>query len=205
VYLESNLPREDLIDVAASIPLKPGEPVTAGGSGTLSGDHRVSLDEAAELVPFDIAPPAILPPGYGLVSVELVESEGPPAVTLHFHEDSRDVAGGIRLHLALADRLPPASSASQFTLDVAGVEGRHTPSRHQLEWVSGGVYHSLDGPGLELTDLVGIAESIPGTATGREESPEADRSMPAAGETGTADAGAEGRPNVDESKEVGAR
>jgi hypothetical protein len=204
-YLESNLSRGDLIEVAASIPLHPVDPPTEGTPGTASGGDRLSLEEAAALVPFDIAPPGVLPPGYGLVSVELVEAGATPAVTLHFHDDSRDVAGGIRLHLAAGDGLPPASSATQFTLELAGVEGRHTPSRHQLEWVSGGVYHALDGPGLELADLLGIAESIPGPPAGEEESPGAETDTPVPDEPGTDGPALGNGATFGEWLEVGAR
>ena len=45
-------------------------------------------------------------------------------------------------------------------VDVAGVGGRFTPDRSQLEWIRDGVYRSLDAPGLELRELLTIATSI---------------------------------------------
>ena len=45
-------------------------------------------------------------------------------------------------------------------MDVAGVGGRFTPDRSQLEWIRDGVYRSLDAPGLELEELLAIATSI---------------------------------------------
>jgi hypothetical protein len=72
--------------------------------------------------------------------------------------------GSIRLHLAFADELPPSAAAEPATVEVAGVEGRWTADRGLLEWVSGGVYHSLDGDALPLEVLLAVAASIPAEA-----------------------------------------
>jgi hypothetical protein len=82
-------------------------------------------------------------------------------VTLYLRDRDADAGiGTIRLHLEAATALPPATSATQSTVDVAGVEGRFTPDRSQLEWIRDGVYRSLDAPGLELEELLAIATSI---------------------------------------------
>jgi len=75
-------------------------------------------------------------------------------------EDADFGAGPIRLHEEQAATLPPASSASQSEVEVRGVVGRWIPDRNQLEWVEGGVYYSLDAAGLELADLLAVAESL---------------------------------------------
>jgi hypothetical protein len=98
--------------------------------------------------------------GFAPASVELVRAAGRPSATLFF----RDAEAGtrvLRLHVEPADALPPASSARQFGVEVAGAVGRWTPSRSQLEWVADGVYRSLDGPGLTLRELLDVAASIP--------------------------------------------
>ena len=45
-------------------------------------------------------------------------------------------------------------------MDVGGLPGRFTPDRSQLEWIDGGLYRSLDAPGLALDELLAIAISI---------------------------------------------
>jgi hypothetical protein len=45
------------------------------------------------------------------------------------------------------------------------VPGRFTPDRSQLEWIDGGLYRSLDAPGLALDELLAIATSIDGDGT----------------------------------------
>jgi hypothetical protein len=74
-------------------------------------------------------------------------------------------ASSLRLHLERASALPPASSSQQVAVEVGDVGGRWTPARSSLEWVTGGVYRSLDGPGLSLQEALAIAGSIPGSAS----------------------------------------
>jgi outer membrane lipoprotein-sorting protein len=167
LYLETNLPRERLLAVAASLPVT-GLPMPESwrlretGGATV---ERVSLDQARATAPFEIGPPERLPPGFTLASVELVRVSGEVGVTLYFRDAEVDAgAGTIRLHLETGSELPPASSARQSAIQVRGGEGRWTPERSQLEWVEDGVYRSLDtleAPGLALEDLLAIAASIP--------------------------------------------
>ena len=123
--------------------------------------ERVPLLAARSSVPFPIELPRTLPDGFGLASVELVDAGYGDGVTLYFRDLDADAGiGTIRLHLEPAQALPPATSASQSSMDVGGAHGRYTPDRSELEWVRSGVYHSLDAPGLELPELVAIAASI---------------------------------------------
>jgi outer membrane lipoprotein-sorting protein len=173
LYVETNLPRERLLDAAASLPVTglemPDEWRVRQIGGALV--ERVSLVEAEAAVPFDIALPERLPAAFILASIELVDVEGDVGVTLYFRDAEVDVGAGMfRLHLAAARDLPPANSAHQSTVRIGEVEGRWTPRRSQLEWVVDGVYHSLDMPGeslgagdqggLRFEDLVAIATSI---------------------------------------------
>ena len=167
LYLETNLPRERLLAVAASLPVT-GLPMPESwrlretGGATV---ERVSLDQARGAAPFEIGLPETLPPGFTLASVELIRSSGEVGVTLYFRDAEVDAgAGTIRLHLETGSELPPASSARQSAIQVRGGEGRWTPQRSQLEWVEDGLYRSLDtleAPGLALEDLLAIAASIP--------------------------------------------
>jgi outer membrane lipoprotein-sorting protein len=167
LYVETNLPRERLLDAAASLPVTglqmPDEWRVREIDGALV--ERVSLVEAEAAVPFGIALPQRLPAGFTLASVELVELGGDVGVTLYFRDAEVDVgAGTFRLHLEAARDLPPASSAQQSAVRIGDVEGRWTPRRSQLEWVVDGVYRSLDAPdesGLGFPDLLAIAASIP--------------------------------------------
>jgi outer membrane lipoprotein-sorting protein len=163
MYLESNLPRSQLLAAAAALPVQ-GLPmpdawrVREVGRATV---ERISLERARGAVPFPIELPTALPDGFSLASVELVDAGYGDGVTLYFRDRDTDAGiGTIRLHLEPATQLPPATSATQATVDFAGAQARFTPDRSQLEWVDGGLYRSLDAPGLELGALLAIASSI---------------------------------------------
>jgi hypothetical protein len=167
LYLESNLSRDELLEAAASLPVE-GLPMpdawrVRGAGGAVV--ERVTLAEARAAAPFPIALPASLPQGFGLASVELVDAGYGLGVTLYLRDRDADAGiGTIRLHLEPANALPPASSADQSAVDIGGVSGRYTPDRSQLEWIDGGLYRSLDAPGLSPEDLLAVARSIPSEA-----------------------------------------
>jgi hypothetical protein len=164
VYLESNLSRDRLLEVAASLPVT-GLSMPEAWRVRETGDaviERVTLAEAAAAAPFPVALPTELPPGLGLASVELLEVGGEVGVTIYLRDAEVDLGdGSIRLHLALADELPPSTAAEPATVEVAGVEGRWTADRGLLEWIADGVYHSLDAGALPLDVLLAVAASIP--------------------------------------------
>ncbi|MBI4259772.1 MAG: zf-HC2 domain-containing protein [Actinobacteria bacterium] len=164
LYLETNLSREALLEVAASLPVRGGElpeswRVRESEDRSVAA-RRVSLEEAARLLPFPLELPSALPPGFGAVSAEIVEVGGVAGVTVYLQGADRGTPEGIRLHLEPASDLPPVSGAEQFTVAVGRSVGRWTPDRALLEWVSGGVYRSLSGPGFELDDLLAVAASL---------------------------------------------
>jgi hypothetical protein len=164
LYLESNVSRAELLSVAAALPvvglaMPESWRVRATGGAIV---ERVSLQEAANAAPFAVEPPATLPPGFALASVELLRVGGDVGITLYFRQTEVDTGtGAIRLHVESAAGLPPASAAEQSVVEVAGTTGRWTPDRGLLEWEVDGVYRSLDAPGLGLEQLLAVAASIP--------------------------------------------
>jgi Putative zinc-finger len=161
LYLETNLSRRDLFRVAGSLPVR-GISIAWTVQGSTAGStERVGLEQAAQSVPFVLHVPTRLPNGYAFASAELVTLGDHVGVNLYFQQlDAELGVGPIRLHAERADRLPPASSATQATVTVGGIEGRWTPGRDQLEWIDGGVYYSLDASGLDLPTLLGVAASM---------------------------------------------
>jgi hypothetical protein len=154
LYLESNLPRDQLLAVAASIPVR-GEavPSTATRRGSLAGAQTRFGS------PLDA--PATLPNGEILTSVQLSTDGGGAGVTLYYRQLSSDLAGApVRLHLEHAAALPPVASPSQSLLDVGGISVRWTPEGSRLEWIDHGVYRMLDAPGLSLDEALTLAGSF---------------------------------------------
>ena len=159
LYLETNLSREHLLSVAASLPLQ-GTPIPEAWARS-ADSVRVSLERAAAMLPFPLLQPQRLPAGYAFASAELVRVGRQVGVTLYYQQLSAELgAGPIRFHVEPADSLPPASSARQDVVDVLGAPGRWTPDRNQLEWFRDGVYYSLDGTGLDLPTLLEVADSV---------------------------------------------
>lgn len=163
LYIETNLPRAELLTAAAALPVEGLPMPEAWRVRELDGAtvSRVSLEQARAMVAFDIELPRDLPPAFGFASAELVDTGTGLGVTLFLRSWDADAGiGTIRLHLEPSTELPPATSATQLAVDVGGARGRFTPDRSQLEWVDGGLYRSLDAPGMSLQQLVGIAASI---------------------------------------------
>ncbi|MGZ8636849.1 MAG: hypothetical protein ACXWX2_07735 [Actinomycetota bacterium] len=173
VFLESNLPRAQLLTLAASLPVK-GEALpdawrTVIGSGI--SVEQVAPEEALARSPIAIELPSTLPAGYVLASAQIASNAtagdgGVIAVSFVFRQRETDTAGApILLHVQRGGALPPASSARQTLVHLDGIQARWTPSRGQLEWIAGGAYLSLDGgPGLPaMLDLASKILPLDGT------------------------------------------
>jgi outer membrane lipoprotein-sorting protein len=167
VFLESNLPRAQLLALAASLPVK-GETLpdawrTLTGSGL--SIERVAPEEALARSPIAVELPSTLPAGYVLASAQVASDATAAdgrvvAVSFVFRQRESDTAGGpIVLHLQAGEALPPASSAHQALVDLDGTRARWTPSRDQLEWIAGSAYLSLEG-GPSLAAMLDLAIQI---------------------------------------------
>jgi outer membrane lipoprotein-sorting protein len=163
VYLETNLSRQRLLDAAAALRLR-AEPVPAPWlttSSPIGSTRRSSVEDAVAEVPFRALLPADAPTGFAPTSAEVVTVGEGRSLNLYFRgEDASSPGGSLRLHEEAARELPPASAPHQFVVRVRGTDGRWTPGRHQLEWIEDGVYVSLDGPGLEIQQLLDVAASL---------------------------------------------
>lgn len=149
VVLESNLPRDTLLGVAASLPGR-GAPISGAELG------RVSLDEALAAAPYALLPED-LPAEYRLTAAT-VDGSG---VTFYFRRPGAELdGGGVRLFQASGQPLPPPLEGEVVAVRVRGVDGRYSPARQELEWIEGGVYRALGGGALDLDGLLRVAESL---------------------------------------------
>jgi hypothetical protein len=161
LFLETNLPREALLHVAASLPVSSNIPPSWDVQPSSDGvAERLSLRQAVSRVPFPVSEPRTLPAGYRLIATELVQVGGVQSLNLYFGQPDADLQGQIRLHIEPGTELSPASAAEQSAVQVGDATGRFTPSRDELEWVDGGIYYSVDGAGLPLADLLAMAGSL---------------------------------------------
>jgi hypothetical protein len=167
IYLETNLSRDELLAVAASLPLS-GRPIPASWTverTRLATTERLTLEEAQARASFTFDVPAALPGGYVLASVERTVVRGTDGITLLLRQTDSDLgAGPIRIHLEAADALPPAAAAGQETVALGTADARWTPSKGHLEWIADGVLRSIDGPGLDLETLPAVGAAIEASA-----------------------------------------
>jgi hypothetical protein len=166
IYLETNLSREELLAVAASLPLD-GRAIPASWSIQRTNGatrERLTLEEARARTSFAFDVPQNLPGGYVLASVERTVVHGVDSVTLMLRQRDSDLgAGPIRIHLEGATALPPAA-AGQETVALGTGIALWAPSQGHLEWLDHGVIRSIDGPGLDLGILTAVATSIEASA-----------------------------------------
>lgn len=163
LYLESNLPREDFLRVASSLPVRgeraPQEWLVRRLPGGLIIE-RTSVARARDSDPY-ILLPTFLPQGYRPGPVHLVHVVGRTGVTMFFRRPGTELDGvGIRLHQADDEPLPPPIDPDVLAVRVRGVIGRYSPLRSELEWVEDGVYRSLRGTALDVAGLLHVADSL---------------------------------------------
>ena len=169
LYLESNLPRDDLLRVAASLPIT-GRPVPRRWTvqrwpgGVVR--EQVSIDRAVAEAPYLLLPRS-LPDGFRPWLAQLVR-EGPrTSVTVYYRRPGTELDGiGIRLHQAPGTPLPPPMDPDVLAVEVRGILGRYSPVRGELEWVEDGVYRSVGGTALDLAGLLKVAESLEAPPSG---------------------------------------
>lgn len=163
LYLESNLPRNDFLRVASSLPVRGGPAPRQWLVRRLAGGltvEKTSLARAEAAVSYMLLPSS-LPNGYRPGPVHLVRIAGRTGVTMFFRRPGTELDGvGIRLHQAGGEPLPPPVDPDVLAVRVRGFNGRYSPLRAELEWVEDGVYRSLRGTALDLAGLLQVAESL---------------------------------------------
>ncbi|HEY1332362.1 MAG TPA: hypothetical protein VGH10_12940 [Actinomycetota bacterium] len=164
LVVATNLPRAALLRIAASLPL-PGRAAPAAwfvhrwaGGVVVDG---LTPAAAAGRMPFDVQLPVSLPAGYAAAAAQIVRTPAVHGVTIVYRRAAAELDGvGLQLYEASGQSLPPPMGVGVETVRVGGATARWSPDLHLLEWVQGGVYRSLNGPGFGLNDLVRIAASM---------------------------------------------
>jgi hypothetical protein len=169
VFLETNLPRGRLLEIASSLPLvgRPLPPAPSDGGSAGIDVERIDVAEGLAVAGLPASLARGLPGGYIVASAERsTVGSALEGVTLHLRQIVTDAAGEpLTLHVERDTGLPLPSSSEQGLISFAGLEARWTPSRSELEWVDRGVYHSLQGV-VDLRSVIEIAGAIAAARVG---------------------------------------
>jgi hypothetical protein len=153
VHLESNLPRDRLLEVASSLSIE-GRRI----------EPRPGLRRAeATSVPAFALLPEHLPAGYSIAGADAAISRatsGARTVLLYLRSPEAEYDGvGIRITQTRAATLAPTSEET-VAVSVGGRPARWSVERGELEWVDAGIYRAVSTPSFDLGTALAIAESM---------------------------------------------
>jgi hypothetical protein len=156
--LASNLPRERLLNVAASLPVTGlGLPKRWRVHEWAGGVVRMGVAKAD----FALLDPTYLPPGYRRAAAQTVTVGEVTGVSVAYRRPGAELDGvGLLLYQAKGGEMPPPDSPDVEAVTVRKVQGRWSADDHLLEWVEGGVYRSVGGPSFDLATLLRVAEGL---------------------------------------------
>lgn len=156
VRLESNLRREQLLQVAASFPLDGRRPRASVEGGVISlGPERLERIEG-------VLRPTELPPGYGPFSAQMSRTKTTTEVTIvYFASEAAWEGSEIRLFQSWGVSMLPPSSENLTAVTIDEAPGRWSAERGELEWIDAeGIYRSISAPSFDLASVMAIAESL---------------------------------------------
>jgi hypothetical protein len=156
--LASNLPRERLLNVAASLPVTGvGVPKRWRVHEWAGGVVRLGVAK----VDFVLLNPTYLPPGFRRAAAQTVTVGEVTGVSVAYRRPGAELDGvGLVLYQAKGAAMPPPDSPDVQSIAVRGAQGRWSADDHLLEWVEGGIYRSLGGPSFDLATLLRVAEGL---------------------------------------------
>ena len=158
VLVETNLPRADLLAIAASINFD-GERLSERRAGPL-GARRVS-EEELQALDF-VRMPTYLPEGYGLSSAFTSRtSTGIVTATAYYRGNEIEFDGlGVRITQSRGVELLPPSPDVAVNLELGRREVRWFPRRGEIDWIENGVYRVISAPSLPRAQTLRILEGL---------------------------------------------
>jgi hypothetical protein len=160
VHIATNLAREELLDVAASLEVR-GRRIRPQAEGRGLLVRRI--EDVNDLAAFPFAAfPTTLPPGYPdrPTIALLYRSHGTHrTLVVYYRRPEAEYEGaGIELTQSPGQKLPP--SAEGFDPVEIGDKGRWSAERGELEWIDGNVYRAIRVPAFELATALEIARGL---------------------------------------------
>ena len=166
VTLESNLTRNELIEVAATADLRGRRAPTVLRRSTGTVVTRSQPAAAYRRFPFALRP-RFLPPGYDAATAVLTTGRdaADTIVVYYRHHEFEFEGSGIRIAQSAPVGFLTPSSEEFFDVSVRSsrgdsVVGRWSPERGELEWIDGGVYRAVAVPSSDLATALRIANEL---------------------------------------------
>jgi hypothetical protein len=161
----SNLTRQALIRVAASLPVSgvapPREWLVRTSANGLVVRIGLSPSRALAGAGFRALVPGYLPAGYAAASAQLASSPSVRAVTILYRSGVAQLEGdGVLIYQATGQGVAPPTDPSAVAVLVRGTVGRWSPDEATLEWVEGHLYVSITAPQTPLAVVARIADSL---------------------------------------------
>jgi hypothetical protein len=157
VRIESNLPREELLEVAGSVPIDGRSfEMLRTDDGTIT---RVDPDEVAGVD--YAAEPTYLPEGFRMSSAFVSTSAAGEQLDAYYRRrESGATMGEIRITQITDVEIMPPSSEDLVSIRFDDTVARWSPLRSELEWLDEGTYRAIDVPGFDLNTAVRIARGM---------------------------------------------
>jgi hypothetical protein len=160
VQLESNLAREELLRVAASLPFDghelPSRVTTPDGAVV----RRIDAKTALERAPFARSV-TYVPAGYAEATTLLSRSELETSVTFFFRSQEAEYAGaGIQVTQSSPTKLLTPTSETPVAVSVGDANARWFPERGVLEWIDGRVHTAVTVPFGDLATASAVAAGL---------------------------------------------
>lgn len=162
LFLETNLPRDELVSIAVSLPVQ-AQPLPDAWRMARTGPltiEQITVGQALAGAGMSAIPDG-LPLGYVIASATRTLVGGAPVgTTITFRQGETDAAGPpVTLQMGPSIASPHTTSPDQVVVDIGDTPGRWTPSDALLEWDADGSYRSLQGD-VDLGVLLEIARSL---------------------------------------------
>lgn len=159
IVAESNLPREDLIEVVRSIGAN-GERVPSVVRTATATISYLEPKAALRAARFALAP-AWLPRGYRATSATLTSAPEARSLTIHYRHPQVEYEGtGIRITQSRPVGYLPPTSEDSIRVRIGSLVARWSFERGELEWVDGSIYRAIAVPSGDLTTALRIAGSL---------------------------------------------
>ena len=160
IHLESNLAKDDLVDIGASLPVR-GRKIDELREGPGSTVTRISFADA-EALPFAASVSSeVLPPGYEPSAAFVSRSTRGSRLIMFYRRAQAEFDGfGIRITQAPDIASLPPSSENLLNVRIGDLDARWSAERSELEWIDDGVYRAVAVPAFDLSIAARIASEL---------------------------------------------